>query len=414
MKILFVNNFFGAEGGAEKLIFDEAQLLKKNSFEVFFFATNRKPYLTQTGYTEYFPEYVNYRAIKGARRVKYLFKRLYNLEASGKIESLIKDIKPDLVHFHNIYHHLSFSVVNACAKHKIPLVMTIHDIRFICPGDGTFLRRTGSGEEVCPDTPCISGNPVNCITHKCKAEGFIANLTAAVEHLFTREARIYDKISYFICPSRAIMELAGLYGIKKHKLVHIPNFLQDSYFKIKPEKTNKGYFLYVGRLNREKGVNSIIRAMKLLPPEVKLHIVGTGEEEGCLKKTAEDENLGNIEFLGYKTGEELEEQYKYCIATLLPTYGFESFGLTIIESFAYAKPVIGSNAGSIPELITHNLNGLIFNAGDHRALASCMLKLYNNPALTQEMGMNGHQKLPEYNAQEHFSKLSGLYGEICN
>lgn len=188
------------------------------------------------------------------------------------------------------------------------------------------------------------------------------------------------------------------------------NFVDDSKFDIKPVFENKGYFLYVGRLSKEKGCHYLLEAMSKLDDKVELHIVGYGNEEENLKEQAKKLNLKNVHFLGFRTGSELEEEFKNCIATILPCNWFESFGLTIVESFVYGKPAIASKVGGIPELVENNETGIVFEPGNVEELTLAINRLSTNPELAVQMGQKARIKAETLYRQDlYYSKLIEIY-----
>ncbi|OGI26519.1 MAG: hypothetical protein A2287_08885 [Candidatus Melainabacteria bacterium RIFOXYA12_FULL_32_12] len=406
MKIMLVNNFFSKVGGAENSTNRTGQILAQKGHKVFFFATDKKPYFEENyKYAEYFPEYIDFSSLSKSQYPGYIFNPtyFYNFEAENKLNLYLKKVKPDIVHCNCINYYLSPSILRACYKNNIPIVMTLRDAFLSCPDVGLLYK----SETYCQKVLCASGNPVQCIYNKCNDKSLIKSLISATEFALRKIHRLYDKVSVFICPSKALLELAVKSGIPREKLVHINNFIDDSYFKAEPEYSNKGYFLYAGRLVKEKGVHYLLEAMRKIP-DIELHIVGSGLEENNLKQLAS--NLPNVKFLGFKSGQDLENEYKNCIASIIPSNYFEAFGLSIIESFAYGKPVIGSNIGAIPEIIENDKNGIIFESENPDDLTQAVKKLHSNPDLVDKMGKNGRLKAKSlYTPEAYYSKLIEVY-----
>ena len=154
----------------------------------------------------------------------------------------------------------------------------------------------------------------------------------------------------------------------------------------------------------------MLQALKDLSRDIKLRIVGTGNQEKFLKQYTKVNNLYNVEFLGFKNREEIKEEYQNCIATILPCNWFENFPTTNMESFINGKPVIASNIGGIPEQVEHNNTGLLFEPTNVTQLKECILTYWNNPVLVIEHGKNAYNKaLNLYNKQTYYNKLINLY-----
>ena len=410
MKVLFVNNFFSEYGGAEKLLLSQAFLMKKYNIEVFFFASSKGPlFIEDYEYKKYFPEITEYRKMDTITSIKNFFKIFYNESAKTNLKEYIKEIKPDIVHVHNIYYVLTSSVIDICKEMNIPVVMSVNDPRIVCPG-GTLRYKN---QTYCKDEKCIKTHPLNCVFNKCKDNSFKSSVIATAENLFTKLNRKFDYISYFICPSMALFNLLSKAGFENSKLKFIPNFLDDKFLEIKPNYNNKGYFLYVGRLAKEKGVNYLLEAASMLSDEITIHIVGDGPQRLELEAMAKELKLNNIIFKGFLQNTKLEEEYKNCIATVLPCNWFEAFGLTIIESFAYGKPVIASKLGAIPELVLNYENGFTFEPENIKELANAIHKIYYDKELTQKMSVKSREKAENlFNSKLHYENLKEVYDSL--
>lgn len=401
MKIIFINNFFTNYGGAEKSYFKISKILEKQNFEIYYFATDKKPYFIENyKYSHFFPKFKNKRNLF-LGNIKNIIYSFYNFKAKRKLEKYLKEIKPDFIMIHNFLFYLSPSIFDACKKYNIPVLMYIHDPRLFCPGG-----MLAYNDKYCHDEPCLKGNPISCIKNKCKHSKLSSSVISSLNFLFNRNQNIYDKCKSIICISEALKDLAVKSGVPAEKIKVINHFIDDKEFKIIPNYTNENYFLYVGRLDKEKGVHFLIDAMKNVSSEVKLHIVGDGYEKDNLIRQAEKLNLNNVLFKGHLNGDELENEYKNCIATILPCNWFEAFGLTNIESFVYGKPVIASNIAAISEIIDDEINGILVPPANPKALTEAINKLYYNPELVVKMGQNGRSKAEEKYTQEvYWSKF---------
>ena len=200
--------------------------------------------------------------------------------------------------------------------------------------------------------------------------------------------------------------------INPDKLIVLNSFIKESFLNISPQYNDKDYFLYIGRLSKEKGIDYLIRAISKFP-EIKLHIVGKGPEEKNLIELSKKLNTSNVNFLGFLSDKEVEREYQNCIATILPCNWFETFGLTIVESYAYGKPVIASKIGAISELIENYSNGIVFQPENIDELASAINKLYKERALAVEMGKRNREKAVNlYSIEMHYKNLINIYNSL--
>ena len=195
-------------------------------------------------------------------------------------------------------------------------------------------------------------------------------------------------------------------------MIHIPNFVQVESFV--PNYDSENYFIYFGRLSEEKGIRTLIKAMEK-NWKTKLLVVGDGVLKNELKKYAEDKGLTNIIFTGYKSGDELNDLIRNAMFTIVPSECYENCPMAILESFAMGKPVIGSNIGGIPELISDGFDGLLFEPGNTMDLRDKMLYLSNNPGKIKEMGKQGREKVEKlYNIELHYQKINKIYQKLLN
>lgn len=404
MKIIIVDPLFSPLGGGQIIAYNTYKLLKLFGQEVFYWATDRKPYFEEDyKYAEFFTKC----NLSSLDYIKNPIKYYYNFQAKEDLDKFIDVIKPDLIHIHGL-QGLSSSIFNSCKN--IPTVMTLHDASLICPAN-TFLK----GDEFdCINKYCQNGKFFNCLKYKCcsKLEPSLRRFIRAQINLMSLK-----NINKFITPSNKLRErvLRANIGINESDIVTINNFLSKSEYNIKPNFDNNGYFLYAGRLSKEKGVHYLLQVLKELPKEIVIHIVGKGPDEEKLKQYVKENGLNNIKFLGFKNREEIKEEYQNCIATILPCNWFEIFGMTNIEAFINGKPVIASNIGAIPEVVEHNKTGLLFEPANVEQLKECILKYWNNPKLVVEHGKNAYEKAKtQYTEERYYNDLLNVYSEVLN
>jgi glycosyltransferase involved in cell wall biosynthesis len=221
--------------------------------------------------------------------------------------------------------------------------------------------------------------------------------------------QIYEQhVTTFITPSYFLKKMAETFGISARQLVHLPHFIYPDHLTSFLETGD--YCAYIGRLSPEKGLTTLLQAMRQ-SPQANLLLVGEGAERAKLEGMATAWNLQNVTFTGYLGGEALQQTLGRARFTVLPAEWYEVFGQTIIESFLAGRPVIGARIGAIPEVIDHQQNGLLFTPSDATELAACISTLWANPAQTQQMGAHGREKaLTVYSLERYYTQLLPLYG----
>jgi glycosyltransferase involved in cell wall biosynthesis len=143
--------------------------------------------------------------------------------------------------------------------------------------------------------------------------------------------------------------------------------------------------LFVGRLERRKGIGVLLEAIPYVLKEFPLTVFNiVGREAG---EKIPIQSSKNIVFLGHLETDRLSEYYRRCDIFTVPSL-YESCGLVYLEAMAYGKPVIGSEAGGIPEIIQNNYNGLLVPVGDARSLAEAIIRLLLDNDLRKRLGDN--------------------------
>ncbi|MBI5453819.1 MAG: glycosyltransferase [Deltaproteobacteria bacterium] len=329
-------------------------------------------------------------------------KLVYSREARRGFSGLLESFNPDIVHGHNIYGRLTTSIVDEAKARKVPFVMTLHDYKLICP---SYLMIRG--ETVC--SRCVNGAFYNCLLSRCHKGSLISSLVYTVESYFASAFRKYDWVSRFISPSEFLLKKHLEAGFPEKKLVHIPNFIKIDEFE--PVYSDKGYILYVGRLSKEKGVVTMLKAVKGL--DVELKIVGDGPMRKEYEAFAKESGIANATFEGYKTGDGLKEMFKGAAFIVFPSEWHENAPMSILESFAFGKPVIGSDLGGTPEMISEGRTGMLFKHGDYEGLREKIGYLLSSPSLVEKMGRNARDKVErENNSEEHLKRLMEVYSRL--
>lgn len=367
MKVLLINKYNFIKGGSEVYTFGLKEMLIEDGHEVIDFAMSDQKN-EYSKYSNYFIDEIDYFDKKLSNKVKNSIKLIYSREASEKLEKLINDTKPDIAHVNIIYHQLTPSVLHTLKKFNIPIVFTSHDYKVICPNYKLY------NNGLCDK--CINGSYINCFKGRCHKNSLVFSLLLTIEAYIHKYLKSYDLVDSIICPSQFMKDRLIESGISEEKLIYMPNFINPKYYleSKKYRAVNKSRdFLYYGRLSDEKGLLNLMKALKLLNRDVKVKIIGTGSQEEELKMFIKENNISNVEFLGFKSGNELYNEISKAYCTIIPSIWHEVFGLTIVESFAFGTPVIGANLGGISELITNEKTGFVFE--DIEGLANCINKL---------------------------------------
>lgn len=397
LKILFANKFFYLKGGAETVMFDEIDLMRKSEVDVVEFSMS-DPRNRPSTYASYFVSPKDYRSNSRARRLRSALSFIHSREAVDKISSLIRDQQPDILHCHNIYHQLTPSIINAASSAKIPVVLTLHDYKVICP----VYTRLSNGE-VC--TKCSDGRYEALLSQRC-ANGSIGRSGLLwAEARFHAAAGSYRRVDKFVAPSRfmrdAVVPLLG-----KGRVVYIPNGVDTA--RIEPSRQDKGFVLYLGRLSPEKGVETLLRAHAADNAAWRLVIAGSGPLQGRLQS-----EFPSAEFTGHLTGPDLEAKLREASMIVVPSEWHENNPLSVLEAMAHAKPIVASDIGGIPELVRHGQTGLLFEPKNAQQLSSHIRTMLSDRDLRKKFG-NEARKVTEteYSLERHGAALLSLYENL--
>lgn len=361
MKILQINNQHYIKGGAHRIYLDTASLFKNKGHEVYFFSMKSDNSILYEK-DKFFPIEIDYRNTSIIQKFKSIHKFIYNIYAAKKLKIFLEEVKPDIAHVHLFMGGLTTSILKVLKDKNIPIIHSVHDYRLICP---SYIFLDGQSK-ICER--CKTGSYIHCVINKCSENNLIQSSILAMDSYYRKYVVKPDKfIDKYLFVSRFTYNkhLEFKYT-DKSKSVIIHNFIPNL-DQIIPSYKRGRYFLYLGRLSREKGVITLINAAE--DANVYIKIVGGGP---LMDNNKICSNV-NIEFLGYKSGKELWEIIQEASFIIVPSEWYENNPLSIIEAYAYGKPVIGSNIGGIPEIIENEKTGFLFENGNKEQLKKLLI-----------------------------------------
>ena len=397
MKILFANKFFFLKGGSERVFFQERDFLLEKGHSVVDFSMmdNRNLY---SNYTPFFVPNVDYNFRQNVIVKAYIAaKFVHSYHAMQKIREIVCLEKPNIAHLHNIYHQLTPSIIPFLKKNDVKVVLTMHDLKLICPG---YLALRGS--QICLD--CEGWKFWKPFTTNCQ-NSFTKGLLLSVEACFHQLKKTYEYVDYFLAPSNFVADLVAQ-RIDRRKIIVLHNGIDTREFA--PCYDDDDYILYFGRLSREKGVTTLLDAQKKMRCTFPLKIIGSGPYEGQIQ-----EKYPEVHLEGYKTGESLKRLIQNASFVVVPSEYYENCAMAVLEAMACGKPVIGSKIGGIPEQIDDNITGLLFEKGNVSDLAAKMDYLVENIDARKKMGKAARKKIEmEFSQKKHCESLVKIYENL--
>jgi glycosyltransferase involved in cell wall biosynthesis len=357
-----------------------------------------------TPWDAYFPDEIEFgRDYGAAGKLVRAARVIYSLQAREKLKELLGVFSPRIAHVHNIYHHLSPSILSLLRDRGIPVVMTVHDLKLGC-SVYTMMR----GNKPCES--CRGGKVHNVLLNRCIKGSAALSAVVMVEAALHRMLRTYESgIARFVVPSRFVLDTLVRWGWPREAFVHIPNFVDTERFR--PGNGIGRRFVYCGRLDALKGVETLVRAAALARQPVT--IVGRGPQEGRLRELAV-ELRADVSFAGHLAKDALIEVLQSARAIVVPSEVNENAPLSLLEAYATARPVIGSNIAGIPELIREGETGMLFPTGDAPALAAVLERFAQLPGShLADMGDAGRRWVEQdFNPSVYRDRLFSLYASL--
>ena len=411
MKIALVNYRYFISGGPERYYFNIKEILETHGHEVIPFSVKSSRNIDTGEYEKYFLDIVDddiyfAQAKKKSLRVvlKSFSRMFYSMEAKRKFGQLLDDTKPDLVYIMQFHNKISPSIIDAAKKRGVPVIHRISDFQYMCPNALFYNDSTG----VCED--CLKGKRWSCIKNKCVLNSTVYSGIKMAAKWLHDIMEVTKKIDAFVIPSVFTLGKLNEYGIPQEKLHHIPTF-----FNLKednPLVEYQPYFLFVGRIEKQKGLMTLIQAF--VGTNYQLKIIGFSNDgyENELKAYLRGKQY-QIEFLGKKTFAEIVPYLKSCLCTIVPSEWYDNFPNVVLESYAYKKAVIATDFGSLKYMVDNGSTGLTFKYKDIEDLRNKISYMYTHQVEAKEMGEAAYHQLEEnYSPEIHYGKLMNLFNEV--
>jgi glycosyltransferase involved in cell wall biosynthesis len=330
------------------------------------------------------------------RRMNAFWGGIYNVAAYREMLRMIEKDRPDIVHVHSVYPMFSPSVLVACKRMNVPVVMTVHSHNLTCP---TWYHLYKG--RVCED--CVGGHEYRCVTKNCR-NNILESAAYALRSAVARRFRLFhDNVSQLIVLTPFAKAKLLQAGFREEQIAVVPNpaSVRDNV----ADPSTGEYVAFAGRISPEKGLDTLIAAAAQLP-DVAFKIAGDGPAYSEMKAKAP----GNVEFTGRLGPDELNQFYERARMLVVPSLWFEQFPMVVLEAMGRALPVIGSRIGGLPEIIEEGLTGSTFEPGNAADLAQQVRRLWEDPQLCRRMGIAAREKaLREYTEGAYFHNLIAVY-----
>lgn len=383
--VLLVHNAYQQPGGEDQAFLEEASLLEARGHRVVRHEAHNDS-LAQMG------------------RAELLGKTLWNQQAYRALRATIRRERPDVVHFHNTFPLISPSGYYAAAAEGVPVVQTLHNYRLLCP-NGLFFRQGAPCEDCLGESIPWPGVAHGCYRESRTATGAVATMLSAHRAAGTWKSRVDAYVALTLFAREKFV--AG--GLPEDKIFVKPNFVSRD---AGTGSGGGGYALFVGRLSREKGVGTLLRAWERMGDgAVGLRIVGDGPLSDAVARAAEKNP--RIGWLGRRPQEEVRALMQDAGMLVFPSECYETFGKVVVESFSAGTPVVVARDGATAELVEPGRTGLHFRTGDPVDLANEVTRLAARPHELARMRRNARAEFErKYSAARNYAMLTDIYARV--
>ncbi len=389
-RILLVNKFYYRRGGDCVVTMDLEQLLLNRGHEVAVFAM-KYPENIHSQWSDMFASEVNFSG-GIAEKLHAAYRALGGGDIRRSFKAILDRFNPDVVHLHNIHSYLSPVLAQLAHARGARVVWTLHDYKLICPTYACL----DPGGNVCE--ACLTDKNA-VLTHRCHKGSLAASFIAWLEAAKWSRERLERYTNMFICPSQFMADKMIQAGFSPSKITVLNNFHDSASHKTEPSRED--FYLYAGRLSREKGVETLLKAAASL--EHKLIIAGDGPLASELRHRYA--GYANIVFVGHINGTQVRDYMSRARFTLIPSQWYENNPLGVIESLSAGTPVLGADMGGIPELINDN-NGKIFPHGDIQSLIASISDMWYT---TWDFNSIADSARIRFSPDTHYSRISAIY-----
>lgn len=384
-KVLIVHNYYQIPGGEDTVVANEKKLLEDNGHEVVLYTRHNS----------------ELKSLSKIQKILLPVSTIFNIQTYREIKKIIREEQIDIVHVHNTLNLISPSVYYSAFSCHVPVVQTIHNFRLLCPG-ATFYR----AEHICED--CVTKGLVCAVKHSCYRDSKLHTLACVISTGFHRLIGTYKKLNYICLTEFNKEKLLQLKQIRRKAVFVKPNFV-DKADEIVPYNQRKKQFVYVGRLDKLKGIDFLLKTWgEFVSDDYQLVICGTGPLEKWCREYVQTYQLKNVEVKGFVENKNAKKIIGESKGLILPTQWYEGFPMTIVESYSVGTPVIGSNLGNTGSLIEEGKSGWKFDADSKEQLCDALRK-----AMETTKGLE-RDFVEKYSAESNYEQLREIYETCCN
>ncbi len=369
MKILLVNDYGGATGGAELQMLALRRQLRDRGHDARLFASSAPMVAGSPNLADYY--------CYGTHRPWQAMSQVVNLSAYWALRQALREFQPDVVHVRMFLWQLSPLILPLLKAY--PCLYQTAVYKAICPV-GTHLLPNGQACRFEPGKACLQQG---CLT----PQSWIWMM--GQRSLWQRWQGAFDRIVALSHGMKRELEQAGLSAV-------------SVIYNGVPERSQRGPLVslptvgYAGRFSAEKGVETLLEAFSEVlkqVPSAQLVLAGAGPTQAALEELSKRLKISDrITWLGHISRTELEKQFESLWVQVVPSLWAEPFGNVTTEAMMRGTAVVASNVGAQPEIVGHKTVGTLVPPGDAKALAAALTPILQQRSVAERMGTAGHQR----------------------
>jgi len=345
--IVIINDFDYVQGGASKVAIETANLLS-DKYNVYFFSGDSSSKSTLNNNVIKICTNQG-ECLKNKNKLIGSLNGIYNFKAKNMLKKILKKLNNNetIIHVHGWTKCLSSSIFDMCWKMKFKVVLTLHDYFTACPNGGYFNYKKN---EICELNPLS----LKCLKCNCDSRSYIFKAYRIVRQFFQNKIiRLNDRLTDVITISEFSEKILRKTLNPKTKIHRVYNPIDLDKTAKKVDYIKNKYYLYVGRISKEKGVDLFCEA--ITNTGQKGIVVGDGPEKEML-----EQKYSKIKFVGWKNASDVKKYMKNSKALIIPSRWYEAAPLTPLEALQYGIPIITSSCNATIDYL-NTKNGESFN-----------------------------------------------------
>lgn len=376
MKVVVAHNLYQNKGGEDSVMEAEVALLLGQGHSVELFQRHNDAIHCMSG-------------------ASAALQAVWSVPVVRDFEELLLSFKPDVVHVHNTFPLISPAIYWVAHRLGVPVVQTLHNFRLLCP-QAMFLRNG----KVCED--CLGKSPWRGAVRGCYRDSKSqSTVLAGMLTLHRALGTWQNKVTRYIALNEFCRDKFIEGGLPAARIVIKPNFVDAT----APVEGVHAGFLFVGRLSAEKGVDVLVNAAKICGTSA-IRVAGSGPKAALLNDVA------GVTPLGALSSDFVSTEMRHAMALILPSTCYEGFPRTLVEAYASSLPVIASRLGSLPELVSDGVTGLLFDPGSAHDLAKKLDWAQQHPEQMAQMGRNARALYEaRFTPERNYQQLMAIYAE---